>query len=252
MSHKCKRCGYETNESFNYWKHLKRINACPAKLSDISTTELLNAFNESRNEGKTLPCRFCRKLFGTKQTKYQHEQRCKKNPTHQTLDNTDNTANLAEEHRRLTEQLKLANQEKEKANQEKERYEKLYYDALQTKRKCERTYQDILERYYGQGHKTLQSGVTDITTDTFHGEIKAWNCWKEAIGQLRCYNSDDPKAELHVYLFGQYDKTKKDIAKQRLLEQGFKVYEIVDENNTVVIHNIEDDSKTVVWQVAHM
>ena len=51
------------------------------------------------------------------------------------------------------------------------------------------------------GHKKLKSGITDITTDFIHAEIKNWDSWKDAIGQLCVYQINDPKEKLEVYFF---------------------------------------------------
>lgn len=69
-------------------------------------------------------------------------------------------------------------------------------------KKSESIYQTILESHLGGTHKTLKNGITDITTETFHAEIKEWKCWKEAVGQLMVYNVDEPRPQLRVYLFG--------------------------------------------------
>lgn len=70
-------------------------------------------------------------------------------------------------------------------------------------KKNEVVFQRMLEKLLGGGHKRLPSGVTDITTDEFHAEIKNWDGWKEAVGQLLVYNSDDERKELRLYFFGK-------------------------------------------------
>ena len=64
--------------------------------------------------------------------------------------------------------------------------------------KNEQFYQLIVEKYLGHTHKRITCGITDITTETIHAEIKRWNNFKEAIGQLTTYNIVDPKEENHV------------------------------------------------------
>jgi hypothetical protein len=74
-------------------------------------------------------------------------------------------------------------------------------NALTTKRD-EYFYQNWLERRLGGSHMKLQSGVTDITTDTCHAEIKEWKSWKAGVGQLLAYNSELRRQEVALYLFG--------------------------------------------------
>ena len=66
-------------------------------------------------------------------------------------------------------------------------------------------------------------GETDVTTAECHAEIKKWECWKEAPGQLLCYNKCDPKNKLQVYLFGKY--TKKEEAVEHMKDFGLEVFE---------------------------
>lgn len=68
-------------------------------------------------------------------------------------------------------------------------------------------YQFLIEKYLDGTHYRLPSGTTDVTTNTIHAEIKNWDSWKNAIGQLICYNIDAPKETLHAYLFGKRPKS---------------------------------------------
>jgi hypothetical protein len=63
-------------------------------------------------------------------------------------------------------------------------------------------YQNWLERRLGGSHMKLQSGITDITTDTCHAEIKEWKSWKTGVGQLLAYSSELRRQEVALYLFG--------------------------------------------------
>ena len=87
-------------------------------------------------------------------------------------------------------------------------------------------YQKLLEIYFKAGHKKIgRVGITDITTDTSHIEIKKWDCWKEAIGQLFIYNNHCPKEDLQVHLFGKYDEAHKKDAIKDFLKLNIKCYE---------------------------
>jgi hypothetical protein len=69
-------------------------------------------------------------------------------------------------------------------------------------------YQRYLEKHLGGYHKVTKYGITDISTETHHIEIKRWKNFKSALGQLVCYNHGDNK-QLVVAFFGEYkDKPK--------------------------------------------
>jgi hypothetical protein len=70
-------------------------------------------------------------------------------------------------------------------------------------------YQEILENVLQGKHKVLPCGITDVTTHNTHAEIKKWNKYKEAVGQLLSYNTFDYKPNLQIYLFNKYLHTKK-------------------------------------------
>jgi len=76
----------------------------------------------------------------------------------------------------------------------------------------ERFYQRYLEKKYGASHMKGVFGITDVETEDLIIEIKRWNRYKEALGQLLSYtcrlhrlNNTAPK-EAIVYFFG--DKPK--------------------------------------------
>lgn len=96
------------------------------------------------------------------------------------------------------------------------------------KRKPEVYYQRLLENYLQAGHKKVAAGITDITTDDYHGEIKQWRKWKEAVGQLLSYNVCDQKPNLHIYLFDKYSQTNKSVAMRVFDAYGIMPYEFVE------------------------
>lgn len=89
----------------------------------------------------------------------------------------------------------------------------------------EKYYQKLLTAYYGHGHHRYKTGITDITTQRFHGEIKKWKCWKQTIGQLWTANLHEPRDDLRAFMFGQY-KYKK-YASQDMMHAGIQVYDII-------------------------
>jgi len=102
-------------------------------------------------------------------------------------------------------------------------------------RKNEKFYQLLIENYLGGTHKTLSCGVTDVTTDSCHAEIKEWSSWKEAIGQLTCYNTVDPKDRLEMYMFGKYKQSCKNEAIKVTATCKIFIYEFIDTNDGVSI-----------------
>jgi hypothetical protein len=103
-------------------------------------------------------------------------------------------------------------------------------------------YQSILEEYLGNGHKKLPIGITDVTTDTCHAEIKEWSCYKEAIGQLMAYNVCDPKEKLEMYMFGCYKDSCKEEAYKVISACNIDLYEFVNYSDRVDIVRFQDKS----------
>lgn len=104
--------------------------------------------------------------------------------------------------------------------------------------KSEKIYQTLLEKYKfpGAGHLKLACGVSDITTECVHAEIKKFEDWKEAIGQLQAYNVVTPRSELHVYLFGNYSQACKEIAISVIKSLNIHPYEVcVSEEEFVIL-----------------
>jgi hypothetical protein len=120
---------------------------------------------------------------------------------------------------------------------------------LQSK-KNEDFYQDILEKYFKATHKRLAIGITDITTEDTHIEIKRWSCWREAFAQLILYNSHDPKEKLYACFFGEYAQPAKTLAIASLKQQNIICFELQNTQDAIHMVNLEDNTKQVVWGVA--
>lgn len=110
---------------------------------------------------------------------------------------------------------------------------------FQNKILCERFYQQVLEKHFKASHKKLKSGVTDITTSDSHIEIKEWESWIHAIGQLYVYNLDEPKEKLMVVLFGKYSNKCKKNAFDAFESMNVEVYDCVNELYQVKIINFK-------------
>jgi hypothetical protein len=116
--------------------------------------------------------------------------------------------------------------------------------------KREQFYQGVVECFLNASHKTLACGITDVTTDTIHAEIKKWDDWKAAVGQLISYNIEDPKEDLHAYMFGSFGKKSKKSALDIMAKAGLKVFEfnigdkscsIVDANSGLTVYEMHFD-----------
>lgn len=63
--------------------------------------------------------------------------------------------------------------------------------------------QKKLEKKYGGTHQTTPAGIIDVITKDTVIEIKSWENWKHAIGQLMAYNYYYPNHMLKVHFFGK-------------------------------------------------
>lgn len=122
--------------------------------------------------------------------------------------------------------------------------------AFLRNKKTEKFYQTILEDFLQGTHQRLSCGETDITTETFHAEIKHWESWKHAAGQILAYNNADPKDELRVYFFGKYGKKNKEIALNFYKNININVYECVDQSDGVSIIDFETNKEIYSWKLS--
>jgi hypothetical protein len=98
----------------------------------------------------------------------------------------------------------------------------------------ERDYQKHLSKLFnGNTHLKNKYGITDITTDNCHIEIKNWINYKHCLGQLIAYNLGDPKDNLIAAFFGN-SKCKEKILKL-FHNNKINVWEINIINNELLI-----------------
>lgn len=135
----------------------------------------------------------------------------------------------------------------QKLRKENEKLKTQIYQ-LQAK-KNEDFYQSILEKHFNATHKKLLIGVTDITTDDTHIEIKRWCNWRDAFAQLILYNSHDPKEKLHACFFGEYTQPSKDLAIASLKQQNITCFELTQTPDAIYMTNLEDNAQEVVWTI---
>ena len=253
----CKRCGYECEFNYLLIKHLKRKFVCNPILNDIPPATLIQEITSGK--GKYC-CKHCKKAFNCPQGKYQHQKHCKmKNEFPKFLDASTQHLEVNDIEAIHTNNISNTNTEISKLRQEfysqisllkKENKQiKLELQLIKNK-KNEVYYQNILENLLEGTHKKLDAGITDITTDTFHAEIKQWDCWKEAIGQLQSYNCWDPKEEMRLYLFGKYSDACKQTATKVITQLGIRVFDCIDVNDGVDIYDMESNIVVLQWKSA--
>jgi hypothetical protein len=251
MDHICKRCEYKTNLVANLKNHLHRKNHCIDKtMCGLSCEDILKTLEKDTSNYK-FSCNSCEMKFANRQGRYRHV--CK-------LENSDvKKKKLVQNNQTISQQELISlHLELEKSHVKKKnlfvqnnqatsqqemlslRLELQYYKN----RKNELFYQLLLENYLGGTHKTVKNGITDITTDDTHAEIKEFKCWKEGVGQLVCYNAVDKKDNLCLYLFGKYSQTCKRIVFETCELCGIKTYYFEENENGISI--IESSSKNVL------
>lgn len=241
----CRRCGYASEHKHCLIKHLQRANECFPVLADLSRIELIKEFDKKFNE-TTFDCDYCAKKFNTRSSKYRHQSICKKKET-QTLE-----YQVKELQEQIKELQGRSNGEVTKPIKTVDTNSTLQLELQYYKnRKSEAFYQLMLESYMKGTHKTLTCGVTDVTTEDCHAEIKEWKCWKEAIGQLTVYNTIDPKPKLHMYMFGRYTQSHKERARDVAEKCGFDVFEFKDgDDGSVYIENMSTQENMYCYKPA--
>ena len=170
-------------------------------------------------------CNGCNKKYSSLKSLSNHKKICKKpnEPIKRDENDTDNDV------------LKPFKTEKD-IEIDRLKLELMYYKNKNN----ESYYQKFLETLLNGTHKRLKCGITDITTDDFHAEIKNWSDWKEAVGQLICYNKHDPKNEMRLYLFGSCNEKKLNMIHEDCKSFDIIIYNILNnEDNTISICNMD-------------
>ncbi len=108
--------------------------------------------------------------------------------------------------------------------------------AILKESKYEVYYQRFLEKTLGASHKVTKYGITDITTDYHHIEIKQWRHFKNCLGQLKSYNHGDNK-ELIAAFYGEY-KHKENII-ELFHSHSINVWELNDTPSGISISKHE-------------
>lgn len=229
--------------------HLSRKVPCIAKERDVPIEELLAELDKEEVRVPTVhTCDLCNKTLGSSQAKYTHKRfycpERKKVETDQVP--VQETGSIADESLVALVQKMQKDYERDSSALRK-RIDALELELQASKmRKDESFYQKLLEGHLGGTHKRLSIGETDVTTDDCHAELKRWDCWKEALGQLLSYKCADEKEKLHVYFFGKYGRKKEAI--DVLKKFGIAVYEFEVVENGYKVHCLSDERVAMVYK----
>lgn len=235
----CDRCGYETSHKKDFKQHLSRKTACKCLHEQSPSIEEVKQIykNLFERSGK-FHCDGCDKMFASYHSRYVHKKNYCNNKVKKVAALEKQKSDLEEQ--QLTLQNRIMKQDGTIDTLRKE-IETLRTDMLFLKdKKNEEFYQRALEtlKFHGCTHQRLRCGITDITTDTLHAEIKVFDGWKEAVGQLLTYNQEMPRNQLHVYLFGKYSKSCKQKAVEALTNLNIQPFEIQAVGQGVRITNL--------------
>lgn len=91
----------------------------------------------------------------------------------------------------------------------------------------------------GGKRKVLSCGTTDVTTDKLHAQIKLWNKYMTALGELVCYNTHEPRECLQAYFYGNAKEETKDLVYKVFAANKIEVFTFVIEDSYVRIINYE-------------
>lgn len=253
MEFSCERCGYKSAHKQCVINHLKRITRCNATLEDIDPKILIEKLQNKKYNDKTYDCKYCKRKFNTCSSRARHYKVCKNKKlteceniylTNQVKNNKKSVLDVYNENISSLQQIIIDKDNIIKALNK--RIEKLEFNIqLMKTSRHEIFYQNIIEKFLNGTHKTLECGITDVTNDVCHAEIKKVHLYKDAIGQLVVYNQEDPRENLHLYLFGKLSNKMKRIIKKACKNLNVHAFYFLDEVNNVKILNMNDE--TVIY-----
>jgi hypothetical protein len=118
--------------------------------------------------------------------------------------------------------------------------------------KCESFFQKYLESKFDASHSKNIFGITDIETSDKIIEIKRWNQYKTALGQLVSYNNGLNK-QLIVYFFGKKPQNSHHII-NLFKQHHISTYHIYQNNIDEIIEVplYEDKNDFIKWLQSHI
>ena len=252
----CQRCGYETDHKCILLNHLNRKTICHPINEDIERRLQILELTKRNLNTITFDCDYCGKQFNHASTKCKHKKTCKHKPVVLSKKQTI----LHEESEKQKQIILKLQQESEKQKQkilkleeELQFFKSKKDEAFYQSKKDEAFYQSYMTKYLKGRHVSMKNGITDITNDNLHAELKSWNQWKDGVGQLLCYNREKPRDNLHIYLFGKLLSKEKDEHINTIISFNIYPYEmklnnlgfqIIDLKTNKTIETIICDMKT--------
>ena len=109
--------------------------------------------------------------------------------------------------------------------------------------KTESYFQPYMEIYLRGTHMKLDTGISDITNDKMHAELKTWSNWKSGMGQLFAYVFSAYREELHIYFFGPSPKNK-NLYIKALLSYNIQPFEMILNDTGFDLINLKNN-KTI-------
>ena len=240
----CNRCGYESSTKGNLVRHLISKTPCSPLVQDICRSIQYNKLTTVARPDVTFTCNQCNSVYNHASSLCKHKKTCKLNTTVQNNEaSTSHQVPNEEENQGYINQITALTTELQQKNMTIENM-KLEIAFLRNK-KNEQFYQEIMERQFNAAHKTLNIGITDITTDDAHYEIKRWSCWKEALSQLQLYNDEDPKEHLYACFFETCTDNHKEKVQKCLNKYNIECLEFRQDESGINLYNLQD--KTIVF-----
>jgi hypothetical protein len=239
--HVCDVCNYSTHHITNFKNHLTSKNKCAPSDNPLIVSMIDRYFNKIKHN--PLQCRKCTKIFKYRSSAYNHRKTCtvevssKDNPPYKfsDIETSVNDLNIKFEKLRTTvEQI----EDNVVVLQKKETHE------------CEAFYQKLLEKHLDGTHMHIETGITDVSNNILHAEIKHWKNYRLAVGQLLFYNAAEKRDILQVYFFGPCQNSDRDLVKKYMKTFNIQAFEFVHYNNDVVIVNIHTGDCVKTFQNA--
>lgn len=234
----CPRCGMQFNGRGGMRTHLYRVKVC-ANINGIELTEeirqhvLANKVLNSKNINivKDLDIQVI------EQIKVIEEKEQSSGKSNNIFIKKKEYEILIEDNKKMKEDNKIMKAEISKL---KNAVSNIYnFFDLDEEMKCQQKesyYQKILENHLSGQHLTVGTGITDVSTDGIHAEIKIWRDYRQGIAQLLLYNAASKRDRLQLYLFGNCTKTKhKQIVIDYVPTLNIEVYEFVHDGKDVQI-----------------
>lgn len=234
----CCRCGYDTNSKSNLLAHLRKKHPCKPLVKDVDNEIQINELLPPKeyNE-KTYDCNICSAKFNTRQNRWRHMNSCKeKREKMEEMLSKINIVKGGKQEKIIKEQAEMIKKLTLKVESQKTHKNELFYQLA-------------LEKHFGYSHKKVGCGITDITTDTFHAEIKIWEKYMYGVGQLLCYNTFEEK-DLRIYLFGR--RTSTATAMKTFDKYNIKAFQLTynEKDKQVVISDVKTKKMVEVIDIS--